>query len=111
MRLVLLSLLIALPPFAPRPRRRVAASDQLQNFQTTITSTRTARNTVSATISAIARPPTSAMALSDVFIPSAAIAVTRHQRETLLTAASAGAGITPRLLITTRRAKTIRKPG
>ena len=63
-----------------------------QNLQTTIISTSVARKTVSATIRPIARPPTPAMALSDVFIPSAAIAVTKHQREMLLRATSAGAG-------------------
>ena len=36
---------------------------------------------VSITIKAIGRQPTAARSLNDVFIPSAAIAVTRHQRE------------------------------
>src|SRR5262249_44869197 len=72
---------------------------------TTTVNTKIARNTVSATIRAIARPPTSAIALSDVFMPSAAMAVTRHQRETLLSATKIGTGTMPRLLIRTSATK------
>ena len=40
-----------------------------------------AKNKVSATISATGRKPISTSVFNDVFMPSAAIALTRHQRE------------------------------
>ncbi len=54
--------------------------------QCSIASTNAPRNTVSPTINRIGLIPTAASSLSCVFIPSALMAITRHQRDRLLPA-------------------------
>src|SRR5580658_4664270 len=73
--------------------------------------TRTAIQAVSASISPTGRQPAAKRSLNDVFMPSAAIAVTRHQRETSFARSISKCGIRPKLLARTSRAKAIRKPG
>ena len=62
-------------------------------------------------MAAIGRHPAAIRALNEVFIPSAEIATTRHQREISLAADTAGLGRTPRLFSPTRAAKPNRKVG
>ena len=54
--------------------------------QCNIASTNAPRNTVSPTINRMGLIPTAASSLSCVFIPSALMAITRHQRDRLLPA-------------------------
>src|SRR5271170_6769793 len=66
---------------------------------------------VSPTMRATGRQPTSTSDLNDVFMPSAAIAVTRHQRETSDAASVAVFGNKPKLFSATSAAKPRRNVG
>ena len=55
-----------------------------------------ARKIVSPSMSATGRQPTAASFSSEVLMPRAAIAVTRHQRDRLLAASATAAGSGPR---------------
>ena len=73
--------------------------------------TSAAIQTVSAIMSPIGRQPTANTCLNEVFMPSAAIAATRHQRETSFRRSAAGSGMMPALLRPTSPAKPKRKKG
>ena len=62
-------------------------------------------------MSATGRQPTSNSFSSDVLMPSPAIAVTRHQRDTLFATSVTACGIRPKLLIRTMTTNAIRNDG
>lgn len=72
---------------------------------------KTAMKTVSATISAIALPPTSTTRLSEVFMPTAAMPISNAQPEIPDAAPDSICGTTPVELIAARIRKTRTKPG
>ena len=68
-------------------------------------------NTVSATMSMTAWPPTSDMVLSDDFIPTAAMAINSAQRETSPKNVDTLSGIRPMEFIPAKTRNAITKPG
>src|SRR5207253_1799744 len=81
------------------------------HFHAITPSTIPARTSVSSTISITGLSPMSTSDLSEVFMPMAAIAVTRHMRESVDPASIAGAGIQPRLCTTTSAANATANQG
>ncbi|MCY1373294.1 hypothetical protein D9M69_605590 [compost metagenome] len=73
--------------------------------QCSIASTSAPRNTVSPTINRMGLIPTDASSLSCVFMPSALMAITRHQRDRLFPASCTACGMKPVLLAAARTTK------
>ena len=82
-----------------------------QMITLTANNTSAAIQSVSATMSPTGRQPTANSALKEVFMPSAAIAATRHQRETSFARSIATFGNNPMELTTTRTAKPTKNIG
>ena len=73
--------------------------------------TSSSRKMVSATIKITGFQPTIASFLNDVLMPSAAIAVTKHQPDILVSTSVATGGIQPMLLISTSTTNATKKLG
>ena len=69
------------------------------------------RNTVSNVIKIRGRHPIFANSPSDVFMPKAAMAQTKHQRDVTANVFANGGAINPRELTATKHAKTIKNGG
>src|SRR6185437_2670770 len=98
---------------APIVRVSVCAGGRLgfHNMNSMATNTRSAIHAVSTTMSPTGRQPTMIKSLNDVFMPRAAIAVTRHALETVVARLANGGVSRPMLSITTRAAKPRRNIG
>ena len=91
----------------PHPRFRLLAQSEMRRLANTCEDLLILRRIIRAT----GRQPTAINDLNDVFIPRAAIAVTRHQRETSFATAITGLPRSPKLFRTTRAAQPIRNSG